>query len=202
VVMRRGRGKTVCARGPCRAWSCGPSTSPLESSMKTWLSTLALCLVTSAGRAGDHLTVPREAFELTKAHGCEPIADFFDNRPAVEDPPYALVSGDMRKLQIAVWCTTDSSKPEGQRTYLLLLRVDDVSSPLAGCPSEVRRTRRIGGLRFVDISDDLKYYYYVDTGKQVASAGKLHTKGVESSYDGVGERYACIDGKWAFNAYD
>jgi hypothetical protein len=26
---RRGRGKTVCARGACPTWSCGPSTSPL-----------------------------------------------------------------------------------------------------------------------------------------------------------------------------
>src|SRR5258708_6022499 len=29
-VWRRGRGKTVCARGACPAWSSGPSTSPLS----------------------------------------------------------------------------------------------------------------------------------------------------------------------------
>src|SRR5438876_6483943 len=29
VVPRRGRWKTVCARGADPAWSCGPSTSPL-----------------------------------------------------------------------------------------------------------------------------------------------------------------------------
>jgi len=31
VVPRRGRGKSVCARGAHRAWSCGPSTSPLAA---------------------------------------------------------------------------------------------------------------------------------------------------------------------------
>jgi len=30
VGMRRGRWKTVCARGADQAWSSGPSTSPLE----------------------------------------------------------------------------------------------------------------------------------------------------------------------------
>jgi len=48
----------------------------------------------------------------------------------------------------------------------------------------------------------LSYYYYVGTRERVAAVGKLHTKGLESSYDGTGERYACINGKWAFNAFD
>jgi hypothetical protein len=172
--------------------------------MKNWLSTLALCLAASIGRADDRLVLPQEVFELTKVHGCEPIADYFDTRPRTEeeDPPYALVSADMHKLQIAAWCAKDLSKPDGQRSYLLVLRVDDTSSPLAQCPSEIRGMKQIGGLRFVDISDDLKYYYYVGTSKRVTSVGKLHTKGVENSYDGVGERYACINGKWAFNAFD
>ena len=30
MVVRRGRWKTVCARGACPAWSSGPSTSPLD----------------------------------------------------------------------------------------------------------------------------------------------------------------------------
>src|SRR5207244_645839 len=30
VVSRRGRRKTVCARGACQALLCGPSTSPLD----------------------------------------------------------------------------------------------------------------------------------------------------------------------------
>src|SRR5882757_656428 len=30
AVWRRGRGKRLCARGACLAWSSGPSTSPLD----------------------------------------------------------------------------------------------------------------------------------------------------------------------------
>ena len=33
MVVRRGRVGRVCARGSCPTWSCGPSTSPLDSSM-------------------------------------------------------------------------------------------------------------------------------------------------------------------------
>jgi hypothetical protein len=171
--------------------------------MKSWLSTLAFCALVSAARSADPLPIPQQALALTKAHGCSPISDYFDTRTTIgEDPPYALVAGGTRQLQVAVWCTADLSKAEGQRSYMLLLRIDDASSPLAKCPAAIRGSTNIGGLRFVDISEDLKYYYYVDTRKRVASVGELHTKGVESTYDGVGKRYVCINGKWAFNAFD
>jgi hypothetical protein len=170
--------------------------------MKSWLSTLALCIGIATVSARGHMAFPEEILALTKAHSCEVVSDYFDTRTSTgEDPPYA-VSVDAQKVQVAAWCTPDQSKPEDQRSYVLLVKIDDQSSPLAKCPTEVRGIKHVGGLRFVNISDDVKYYYYVESRKRVASGGVLHVKGLESMYDGVGERFACINGKWAFNAVD
>jgi hypothetical protein len=123
----------------------------------------------------ENLVVPIEAFELAKAHGCNQVANFFAERPAAEDPPYALFAGDGGRLQIAVWCTTDSVK--GEHLYTLLLRIDDATNPLASCPPEIVGIRRIGGLRFINIAEDAKHYYFVGTQKRIPRTGLLRTKG-------------------------
>lgn len=162
----------------------------------------ALCFLATSVWCHDNLVVPIEASALAKAHGCDQVADFFDNRPAVKDPPYALITSDGTKLQIAVWCTRDRAKPDGSRAYTLLIRSDDTASPLAKCPDAIDDVKHIGGLRFVDITDDAKDYFFVDTLKRVPLTGKLHTKGIVSSYDGLEERYVCVSGKWAFRALE
>src|SRR6266480_7874873 len=51
VVTRCGRGKTVCARGACPAWSSGPSTSPLGA-CDAWsvsLSSVGTCRLAASG---------------------------------------------------------------------------------------------------------------------------------------------------------
>jgi len=115
--------------------------------MKNWLSTLALCLVASVGRTEEHLVVPQEALALTKAHGCEPIVDYFVTRPGAgeEAPPYAVTTDHVQKLQVAVWCTKDSSKPEGQRSYLLLVRIDESSNPMAGAQAKFGALSELAG---------------------------------------------------------
>lgn len=170
--------------------------------MDTAVAALALVMVTAPATAGDNLIVPIEANALAKAHGCEQVADYFENRPAAEDPPYALISGDYRKLQIVVWCTIGRAKPDDDRSYKLLFQIDDPAHPLAKCPGEILGLTQIGGLRFIDVSDDASAYYFVDTGKRIPLTGKLVTKGVASFYDGVGENYVCVGGRWAFRAFD
>ena len=152
--------------------------------------------------AGDNLIVPIEANALAKAHGCVQVADYFESRPAAEDPPYALISGDFGKLQIAVWCTSDRASSNAERSYTLLFRIDDSTHPLAKCPAEIRGLRHIGGLRFIDVADDASGYYFLDTQKRIPVAGKLKTKGVASIYDGVGETYVCVEGRWASRAVE
>ena len=170
--------------------------------MRNVFGVLALCLLATSGWCRDNLVVPLEAQALAKAHGCDQVADFFDSRPAAEDPPYALIAGDGLKLQIAVWCTRDLSKPEGARTYTLLVRSDDTANPLAKCPGVIGDIKHIGGLRFVDIADEAKHYFFVDTQARVPLTGQLNTKGIVSSYDGLEERYVCVNSKWAYRALD
>jgi hypothetical protein len=170
--------------------------------MRNVAGILALCVLATSGWCRDNLVVPLEANALAKAHGCDQVADFFDHRPAVEDPPYALIAGDGNKLQIAVWCTRDLSKPDGSRLYTLLIHSDDTASPLAQCRATIDNIKHIGGLRFVDIADDARDYFFVGTQDRVPLKGKLSTKGIVSSYDGVEERYICLNGKWAFRALD
>jgi hypothetical protein len=164
----------------------------------------AFMLFASGGSAtAKHgLVVPPDAYEMVKTHGCDQVSDFYDNRPGAEGPPYALINGDRGKKQIAVWCTREASKPEPKRTYLLLLRIDDIENPLSRCPNEIHGIQHIGGLRFIDIEADFSAFYYLETKKPVKKTGKLHTKGISSEYDGVGERYVCVDGRWAFSAFD
>jgi len=69
-------------------------------------------------------------------------------------------------------------------------------------PAAIDDIKHIGGLRFVDIADAARDYFFVDTRKRVPLTGKLYTKGVISSYDGLEERYICLNGKWAFRALD
>ncbi len=170
--------------------------------MRNLVTILILFSAATAATAGDNLIVPLEANELAKAHGCDQVADYFDTHPTAEDPPYALIAGDYGKLQIAVWCVKRRAKPQEQRSYTLLFRIDDTTHPLAKCPSELGGNQNIGGLRFIDVSDEVSRYYFVDTQKRIPGTGELRTKGVESIYDGVGERYVCIGGRWAFRAFD
>jgi hypothetical protein len=170
--------------------------------MKTTLLTLVLCATAANAVAAENLVVPVEAFELAKAHGCSQVADFYSERPGIEDPPYALIAGDFGLFQIAVWCTTDMAQPENRRSYTLLFRIDDTRHPLAKCPGEIRGVKHIGGLRFLNISEPAKEYYFVGSRKPIAAAGTLRMRRIVSSYDGTSERYVCIDGKWAFRALD
>jgi hypothetical protein len=166
---------------------------------------LALFLFSSTSPiafAAEHLVAPIEAYELAKTHACSVVVDYFDDRPAAENPPYALVVGDYGKLQIAVWCTTASPTEQAQRPYTLLLRIDDASSPLSSCPRELRNVEGIGGLSFVEVSEKAESFYYFDNNAQVAKTGTIHTTGVLSSYDGLSTYYICVGGRWAFRSLD
>ena len=167
--------------------------------MKTLAAALFLALLWQAAIAAENLVVPSDVYELIKARGCDQVADFFQ-RPAAEEPPYALVNEDWGKRQLAVWCTRDAGKPEEERDYTLVVIIDDKSNPLAKCPDEIRGIRHIGGLRFEQLSQPIGSYHFVDTGKKLPGAGLLKSRGIRSMYDGVGEYYACVDGRWAVHA--
>jgi hypothetical protein len=67
VVMRRGRGQAVCARGACVACVPGPSTSPLGAGMRVPLSFAALAWALLL-QAGAHAEIPlAERFAHAKA---------------------------------------------------------------------------------------------------------------------------------------
>ena len=167
--------------------------------MRIIIAILVLCCPFSNAFAGENLVVPIDVYDLIKARGCEQVADFYQ-RPSVEEPPYALINRDWGKKQIAVWCTSDGAKPEGDRSYTLLLSIDDPSHPLAKCTNEIRGIRHIGGLRFVNVARPANEYHFIGTAKRIPLKGALPTKAVRSIYDGVGEYYVCVGGKWAVRA--
>ena len=122
VVARRGRLGTVCARGACPTWSCGPSTSPLGASgdarHDTWrcgllrssnhtLSGAARHALPSSGR----IPTPRSS-ELSSAVCCDCVRASFPVDsfciPVVERQWYANlldVVCDLRARTSSSMCT-------------------------------------------------------------------------------------------------
>jgi hypothetical protein len=170
--------------------------------MKSLIALGALFVPVVLAWSGEPLLVPIEAHELIGARGCSQVSDFFEHRPAVERPPFALESGDYGKLSVAVWCQAPAEKPRAAPAYDLLFRVDDPKSPFYQCPRAIAGIEQIGGLRFIDVSEAAASFFYVDDKRPIKKQGKLITKGVQSEYDGVAEIYICVDGRWAFQALD
>jgi hypothetical protein len=166
--------------------------------MKTMKLILAFifCLLPSVALASDNLVVPVDLYEYIQKQGCEQVSDFY-NRPAVENPPYALKTLPYGEFEFAVWCTKKEV-----RKYSLLLNFDDKKNPLAACPNRIDNVGHIGGLSFVDVDEPSKRYRYLDTREQVKSPDNIKTKAILSIYDGVGEYYVCLGGRWAGKAID
>jgi hypothetical protein len=156
--------------------------------------TLIICLFPSITLAGDNMVVPVDLYEYITKQGCEQVSDFYI-RPAVENPPYVLKSLPYGEFEFAVWCTKDMKKED--RTYSLLLNFDDTENPLVACPNRIDNVRHIGGLSFVDVDEPSKWYVYLDTREKVKLPGNIKTKAIRSIYDGVGEYYVCLGGRWA-----
>ncbi len=164
--------------------------------MRTIVS-IALTLVCASAAADNNPVVPPEAAELTRAHRCTQLYDYFVDRPRAENPPYALVNGDFGRLDIAVWCSRPDHMASGRERYLLLVRIDEASSPLSKCPAEVSGIEQAGGLRFGRVHDEASGFFDVQSGRRVSLRGSLDTQGIYSFYDGAGEILVCIGGKWA-----
>jgi hypothetical protein len=170
--------------------------------MKHLVALFLFVAASSTCIADDNLVAPIEAYQLAKSHGCNVVSDYFEDRPAAENPPYALIAGDFGKLQIAVWCTAARETAEAQLSYALLLRIDDPANPLSPCPREIRGVTGIGGLSFVDVVEKAQSFYFFDNRAKVPMKGTLHTTGVLSSYDGLETYYICVDGRWVFRSLD
>ena len=167
--------------------------------MRRYVTTLLFCFNVVPSFADQPSVIPPEASQLIEAKGCVPVSDYFTARPNTqdEDAPYALVAGGAGKLQVAVWCADTLAKPDPQRTYSLLLRIDESSNPLSSCPREIDGIKYIGGLQFVDVSEDANWYRFLDTHKRIGSSDTLNSRGIMSTYDGVGAIYVCVGGRWA-----
>jgi len=77
VVTRRGRGKTVCARGAYWALLCSPSTSPLERGTKAPLREKAIWFLADGGyfcRSLEHLLQIWDARATTLAESLSTTA--------------------------------------------------------------------------------------------------------------------------------
>jgi hypothetical protein len=96
-----------------------------------------------------------------------------------------------------VWCVKNLAVPEYERSYTLLLRIDDKNDPLSKCPDQLSNIDYIGGLQFIEVNEPAAWYYFIDSKKQVASDGALKTTAISSIYDGTGAHYICVEGKWA-----
>lgn len=180
------RSRFAAARPELRRWH----------SMKYIVGLLAGGLVGTAV-AGQTLVVPSDVYELIKAEGCEQVSDFFAERPAVENPPYVVRHADGVKREAATWCTRDIAKEPHKRSYTLLLRFDDKEHPLSKCPAKIEGMRFIGGLSFIKVSEPAEWYVFHDTGKPIASKGKVESVAVSSIYDGTGDYFICVGNRWA-----
>jgi hypothetical protein len=156
-----------------------------------------LLLSATVANAAENLVVPVDIYEIVKARGCNQVADFFRARPSVEEPPYAVHVADLGDWEIAVWGICGARPNDRGKLHTLLLRFDDQTHPFAKCPDRIDGISFIGGLSFLEIDEPAEWYYFLDTRKKATLKGKLKTKAISSVYDGTGDYFVCIDGRWA-----
>jgi hypothetical protein len=160
----------------------------------TWIFVVLLTL--PSARA-ENLVFPQDIRSLLVKNGCHQVTDFFENRETAKLPPYVLNPG-----ALAAWCTDDLNKIESDRSYTLIVEVDNKTNPLSNCTGKITGFSHIGELSFIDINEPAEWYYFVESRKRIPLTGKFRTKGIHSEYDGVGENFVCIAGKWAYRAFD
>ena len=145
----------------------------------------------------ENLVVPQDIRSLLIANGCHQVTDYFEKREGAKRPPYAL-----SPRALAAWCTNDLNKSESDRSYTLVVKIDNKVDPLSRCSGKLTGLHHIGGLSFIDINEPAEWYYFVESRRKIPITGKLQTKGISSEDDGVGENFVCIEGKWAYRAFD
>jgi len=165
--------------------------------MKTILIFIINIVVINASTASNNLVVPKDVSEFISSQDCVQVSDFFEHRPSIEKPPYALKVKAWNKTELAVWCTTDTKQVEYQRSYTLLLKFDNKNHPLSNCASKIENVKFIGGLSFVRVQDPNEWFYYIKSKEKVDNKEKMSSIGILSMYDGTGHIYTCVNGKWA-----
>ncbi len=154
-------------------------------------------LLTLSSTRAENLVYPQEIRSLLVKNGCHQITDFFEKREAAKRPPYTL-----NPSALVAWCTNDPKKIEADRSYSLIVKIDNKSNPLSHCTGKITGFSHIGELSFIDINEPAEWYFFVGSRNRISQTGKLQTIGIRSEYDGVGENFVCIAGKWAFRAFD
>ena len=160
------------------------------------------CLLakSSLAVAGDHLVVPRDLHDYSQTLECEPPADFYDHRFAVQPPYlYALIDS-AEPAAAAFWCRAEGRSDQ----YSLIFRPGEGDIGRDDCPIRISRQGQPGGLSVVNSSTlDLDQFRGVsDVKNRIRREANVARRAIRSESDGTGTYFLCVDGEWFFWSYD
>jgi hypothetical protein len=142
--------------------------------------------------------MPEELVSLAKLKGCEPVNEFFKDRPRMIEPPYVYgyLPGP-KKNSAAAWC---QEQKDGQRHFFLVFMNKDQGHELAKCPEKIEWKGYPFGLSIFHGGPDetLEKYVYLDDPKRTGPRQRLRNPGIMSSYDGTSIIFYCYQAQWLY----
>jgi hypothetical protein len=146
---------------------------------------------------GSGQVMPEELVGLAKLKGCEPVSDFFLNRPGMIDPPYVYgyVPGPKKNSAVA-WC----HEQNGQRKFFLVFMNKEQGHDLAKCPDKIEWKGYPFGLSIYKGGQDetLDNYVYLENPRKTGPRQRLKNPAVMSSYDGTSIIFYCHQAQWLY----
>ena len=135
-----------------------------------------------------------EILEYMQEYSCVDVPGFY-NRPGQIDPSFVYGYANSKRDNVIFWCQADGSK----RTYKLILH----SRANNACAGVIFTTGNYpGGLSMSSVLNKTMSGYDAVSDRTELEETKFTGDVLNSFYDGVGETFICIEGKWYYKSWD